>query len=80
MSAREVLEVLDRLMISIFYRPRGPGQDPGAGISVGLGRERAYPELLRALEERTPELLKMARFEPSRHTPGTYLRRPGGAA
>jgi hypothetical protein len=80
-SAREVLEELDRLAISIFYRPLSPGQDPGyAGISVGVGRERAYPELLRALEERTPELLKMARFEPSRHTPGTYLRRPEGAA
>jgi len=25
-------------------------------------------------------LLQMARFEPSRHTPGTYLRRPTGAA
>ncbi len=45
-----------------------------------MGRERAYPELLRALEERTPELLRLASFEASRHTPGTYLRRPGGAA
>jgi hypothetical protein len=69
LSAREVLEELDRLGISIFYRPLGPGQDPGAGISVGVGRKRAYPELLR-----------VARFEPSRHTPGTYLRRPGGVA
>jgi hypothetical protein len=74
-----VLEELDRLAISIFYRPLGRA-GPGAGISVGVGRERAYPELLRAIEERTPELLRMARFEPSRHTPGTYLRRPGGAA
>ena len=80
MSAREVLEELDRLAISIFYRPLGPGRGPESKISVSLGRERVYPELLRALEERTPELLKMARFEPSRHTPGTYLRRPGGAA
>ena len=80
MSAREVLEELDRLGISIFYRPLGPGQDLGAEISVGVGRERVYPELLRAIEERTPELLQMARFEPSRHTPGTYLRRPTGAA
>ena len=78
MSAREVLEELDRLAISIFYRPVGRG--PGAGISVGVGRERVYPELLLALEQRTPELLRIARFEPSRHTPGTYLRRPGGAA
>jgi hypothetical protein len=77
-SAREVLGELDRLAISIFYRPLGPGL--AAGISVGVGRERAYPELLRAIEERTPELLRMASFEPSRHTPGTYLRRPGGAA
>jgi hypothetical protein len=45
-----------------------------------VGRERVYPELRRAIEERTPELLRMARFEPSRHKPGTYLRRPGGAA
>jgi hypothetical protein len=45
-----------------------------------VGRERAYPELLRAIEERTPELLRMVRFEPSRHTPATYVRRPGGSA
>jgi hypothetical protein len=77
-SAREVLAELDRLAISIFYRPLGPG--PATSIGVGLGRERAYPELLRTIEERTPELLRVARFEPSRHTPGTYLRRPGGAA
>ena len=81
MSAREVLAELDRLGISIFYRP-GPGgrEHAGAGISVGVGRERAYPELLRAIEERTPELLREASFEASRHSPGTYLRRPGGAA
>ncbi len=78
MSAREVLAELDRLGISIFYRQPGPG--PDTRIGVGVGRERAYPELLRALEERTPELLREASFEPSRHTPGTYLRRPGGAA
>ena len=78
MSAREVLEELDRLAISIFYRSLGGGS--GTRIDVGVGRERVYPELLRAIEERTPELLKMARFEPSRHTPGTYLRRPGGLA
>ena len=78
MSARDVLEELDRLAISIFHRPQGRGL--GQTISVGVGRERAYPELLRAIEERTPELLRMARFEPSRHTPGTYLRRPGGEA
>jgi hypothetical protein len=80
LSAREVLAELDRLGISIFYRPLGPGPDAGAGISVGVGRERAYPELRRALEERTPELLRLASFEASRHTPGTYVRRPGGAA
>jgi hypothetical protein len=68
-DAREVLAELDRLGISIFYRQPGPGRDPGAEISVSVGRERAYPELLR-----------LASFEPSRHTPGTYLRRPGGAA
>jgi hypothetical protein len=79
-SALEVLGKLDRLAISIFYRPLGPGLDPGAGISVGVDRERVYPELLRVIEERTPELLRVARFERSRHTPGTYVRRPGGAA
>ncbi len=78
MSAREVLAELDRLAISIFHRPQGRGL--GQTISVGVGRERAYPELLRALEEKTPELLRVARFEPSRHTPGTLVRRPGGAA
>ncbi len=78
MSAREVLAELDRLGISLFYRPPGPGL--GTTISVGVGRERVYPELRRALEERTPELLRLASFEPSRHTPGTYVRRPGGAA
>ena len=77
-SAREVLAELDRLGISIFYRPQGPGL--GTTISVGVGRERAYPELLRALEARTPELLRLAGFEASRHTSGTYVRRPGGAA
>ena len=78
MSAREVLEELDRLAISIFYRSQAPGL--GQTISVGVGRERVYPELLRALEERTPDLLRMARFEASRHTRGTYVRRPGSAA
>jgi hypothetical protein len=80
-SAREVLAELDRLGISIFYRP-GPGgrEHAGAGISVGVGRERVYPELRRAIKERTPELLRLASFEASRHTPGTYVRRPGGAA
>ena len=78
MKPREILDELDRLAISIFHRPQGCGL--GQTISVGLGRERAYPELLRALEERTPELLRMASFEPSRHTPATYVRRPGGEA
>ena len=78
MSAREVLAELDRLGISLFYRQSGPG--PGTRIDVGVGRERVYPELRRAIEERTPELLRVASFEASRHTPGTYLRRPGGVA
>jgi hypothetical protein len=73
-SAHEVLAELDRLGISIFYRQPGPG--PDTRIDVGVGRERIYPELRRAIEERTPELLRVARFEPSRHTPGTYVRRP----
>jgi len=77
-SAREVLEELDRLAISVFYRRFAPGLP--ARLEVGLGRERAYPELQRALEERTEELLEVARFERSRHTPGVYLRRPGGTA
>ena len=78
MKPQEILEELDRLGISIFHRPQGRGL--GQTISVGVGRERAYPELLRAIEERTPELLRVARFEASRHTRGVYLRRPGGAA
>ena len=78
MKPREILGELDRLAISIFHRPQGRGL--GQTISVGVGRERAYPELLRALEERTPELLRLASFEASRHTPGTYVRRPGSAA
>jgi hypothetical protein len=77
-SAREVLAELDRLAISIFHRPQGRGL--GQTIAVGVGRERAYPELLRAIEERTPELLRVARFERSRHTRGTHVRRPGGLA
>jgi hypothetical protein len=77
-SAREVLAELDRLTISVFYRWFASGLP--TRIEVGLGRERAYPELLCAIEERTPELLSLASFEPSRHTPATYVRRPGGAA
>ena len=80
MNVREVLAELDRLSISVFYRLAVLRPGPLTRIEVGLGRERAYPELLRALEERTPELLRMASFEPSRHTPATYVRRPGGAA
>ena len=78
MSAREILAELDRLGIPIFHRPQGRGL--GQTISVGVGGERAYPELLRAIEEKTEELLRVARFEASRHTPATYVRRPGGAA
>ena len=78
MKPRKILGELDRLAISIFHRPQGRGL--GQTISVGVGRERAYPELLRALQERTPELLRVASFQASRHTPGTYVRRPGGAA
>jgi hypothetical protein len=74
-SAREVLEELDRLAISIFYRRFAPGLP--TRLEVGLGRERVYPGLLLALEEKTSELLELASFETSRHTPGTYLRRPG---
>jgi hypothetical protein len=54
----------------------GPG--PQTRLEVGLGRERAYPELLCALEARTTELMRVASFEESRHTRGTYVRRPGG--
>ena len=78
MKPREILDELDRLAISIFHRPQGRGLDET--IFVGLGGERAYRELRLAIEERTPELLRVASFEPSRHTPGTYLRRPTGAA
>ncbi|CAA9473380.1 MAG: hypothetical protein AVDCRST_MAG13-635 [uncultured Solirubrobacteraceae bacterium] len=78
MKPQEILDELDRLAISILHRPQGRGL--GQTISVGVGRERAYPELLRAIEERTEELLRVASFEPSRHTPATYVRRPGGSA
>ena len=78
MKPQEILDELDRLTISILHRPQGRGL--GQTISVGVGRERAYPELLRAIEERTEELLRVASFEPSRHTPATYVRRPGGSA
>ena len=80
MSVNELLAELDRLGISVFYRAAGLGPGPRTRLEVGLGRERAYPELLRAIEEMTPELLKVASFERSRWTPGTFLRRPGGAA
>jgi hypothetical protein len=79
MNAHEVLAELDRLGISIFYRVNPDGL-PVLPIRVGGGVDRVYPDLRRALQERTSELLKMAIFEPSRHTPGVYLRRPGGAA
>ena len=79
MSAAEVLAELDRLAVSIFYRSL-PDGSPTPPIRVGGGANRVYPELLRALEDKTPELLREASFEASRHTPGTYLRRPGGAA
>ena len=79
MTAREVLGELDRLAVSIFYRA-SPDGSPAPPLRVGGGADRVYPELLRALEERTPELLRLASFEASRHTPGVHLRRPGGAA
>ena len=72
MNAREVLAEL-------FYRSL-PDGSPAPPIRVGGGADRAYPELLRAIEERTPELLRLARFEASRHTPATYVRRPGRTA
>ena len=80
MSALEILAELDRLGISIFYRLFGLRPDSRTRIEVGLGRERAYPKLLKALKARMPELLEVASFEPSRHTRGVYLRRPGGVA
>ena len=70
-----MLAELDRLGISIFYRRFTLGLT--TRLEVGLGRERAYPELLSAIEARTPELLGLASFEASRHTRGTYVRRPG---
>ena len=79
MSALEVLAELDRLGVSIFCRSL-PDGSPAPPIRVGGGADRVYPELRRAIEERTPELLGLAGFRASRHTPGTYVRRPGGAA
>jgi len=78
-NAREVLAELDRLAVSIFYRA-SPDGSPASPIRVGGGANRVYPELRRAIEERTPELLELASFEASRHTPDTYLRRPRGPA
>jgi hypothetical protein len=79
-SAREVLAELDRLGITIYHQQRGPDLDPDTRIVVGMGGGRAYPELVAAIREHTPTLLKIARFEASRHTRGTHVRRPGGAA
>jgi hypothetical protein len=79
-NAREVLAELDLLGISIFYRRPGPDLDPDTRVFIGMGGGRAYPELVAAMGEHTPTLLKIGRFEESRHTPGTYVRRPGGAA
>jgi hypothetical protein len=76
MNPREILAELDRLQITIWYQQLGLDQDPDAAIRFGTGHERVYPELRRAIEEKTPELLKLARFEPSKRTAGIYYRKP----
>ena len=79
MNAREVVAELDRLGVSIFCRSL-PDGSPAPPIRVGGGADRVYPELRRAIEERTPDLLRLASFRTSLHVPGTYVRRPGDAA
>ncbi len=79
MKPQEILEELDRLGVSIFYRSL-PNGLPAPPIRVGGGADRVYPELRRAIEERTPDLLRLASFRTSLHVPGTYVRRPGDAA
>jgi hypothetical protein len=74
-TPNEVLRELDRLGITIFYQQLGPDQDPDM-LHIGNDGEHVYPELRRAIEERTPEILKLARFEPSRGAVAVYLRTP----
>lgn len=76
MNPREIIAELDRVQITIWYQQRGRDQDPDAAIRFGDGHERIYPELRRAIEEKTPDLLKLASFEPSKSTPGIYFRKP----
>jgi hypothetical protein len=78
-NPHEILAELDRLQITISYQQLGIDQDPNASFRLGDGQERAYPELRRAIEEKTPELLKLARFELSERASGTYVRKPGVA-
>ena len=76
MNPQEILTELDRLQITIWYQQLGPDQDPDAAFRFGTGRERVYPDLRRAIEEKTPELLKLARFKPSKSAAGIYIRKP----
>jgi hypothetical protein len=78
-NPHEILAELDRLQITIWYQQLGIDQDPDASFRLGEGQERAYPEIRRAIEEKTPELLKLARFEPSDRASGIYIRKPGVA-
>jgi hypothetical protein len=78
-NPREILAELDRLQITIWYQQLGPDQDTDAAIRFGTNHQRLYPELRRAIEEKTPELLKLARFEPSKQAAGIYYRKPGAA-
>jgi hypothetical protein len=76
MNPHEILAELDRLQITIWYQQLGPDQDPDAAIRFGTGNKHLYPELQRAVKEKTPELLKLGRFEPSKSATGIYIRKP----
>jgi hypothetical protein len=80
MTPHEILAELDRLQITIWYQQLGPDQDLDAAIRFGHGNKHLYPELQRAVQEKTPELLKLARFEPSKSAPGIYYRKPNPPA
>jgi hypothetical protein len=77
MTPQEIFAELDRLEITIFYQRLGRNEAPGTRLRFGDGSERVYPELRSAIEKQAPEILKLARFEPSRSAPVIYYRKPG---
>ena len=77
MTPQEIFAELDRLEITIFYQQMGRKHDPATQLLFGDGKERVYPGLRTAIMEQTSEILKLARFEPSRSAPDIYYRKPG---